>query len=1406
MPVIVTDPELELMRNKHRTQLYLSIARPATMLIMRVNGTFDDGETVVVLDNGTLFASFGFGDVVFALGCEVWIGVTSGGDELGRLRLRDLTGDETAATATFSANNVPWQDNAYVTFKLDFRVRPRFPKIIPSTETFTKEWGDLNYSDDNEDLSPVVVAGPHQSWFTDGLVPFVGSLAVDLTDSYTTAQGATIANYETIAIAEDGTGGMIIPGSVSSGSLNINSMGGIWVRYRITDSNGKEQRSWRWLSVHSRDPGSSYYPITEFSNVQISGNWGEGGWKANLNLTNPEDTQFDDGALAVLWAETEYWDEDSQQWSSDIPTLLPGTFTTDFVPYGSRVLVAGYIRRDTANQNRDNGVGGLAVEISTIEGVLRTHYMFSISLEAVSGTPDTWWKFVSYLNARLAVHHFWRWHTNLFELCDVIALTDNPIGRAYAEIENSNFYTMPDDFLRNVSIRCHVTSDKGGRVHVTPEVQLLKDTERDALDDAFEITKPDTSGIITFRHEPEDKVPFVEVSGFSFGGLFDGEGKPIVTPHCAIAPGEVPADWGESPINMERQTLENQEHAEIIAGRQYGWSNNEWPEVQINFPGDYLRVLEPAVAMWYKMDVAAADTIFDEKLVWTNKRLILRSVEVNIDVSNGNLLPSATFEPEADALPGIPRPCPTVPDDGGGEPDDIPGDTSGPVVITGSSAYYLPLADAVWDLRSNASILDLAADPWWRIKQDSTDPADGIVVACGQGYIMVSNDAMLNWTDVTPDTDPPNCAGDTPDPIVEDLTFIRRDSSYLSNGEHVFLARYLYSGKWRSWLLHTPDDFQTWNWVCLNDGGGTGWGTEYEIGAQMFRGSIVEDYVGGYPLRVLAQLDTDKFFFMFRGGDGVGCVIGVRNGDGTISFGDVYYLDTTMTISAPYLGTCAAIDANTVAMVYGSIDLWAAVANVTGTVISFSSQTLVGDASVDVAGAVFNTAFASPMLCQMLDDVFMLSAAVGVTLSGGLATTLGVYTRCITFDVTGVTGTGSWVAGDTSIAIESVDIYKIDDNTVFAALGALRGNPIVSNNHYSRGVVIQRSGLGISYGTAGNVDAAAGNRGFPGVACDGTSVMVFSRTSLTTTVVTPITADTGLLTFSLGTPAVVATDTAAEWSSFCAWRVAPNEFMVAAARSAFEMVVWRLTGTTLDETIDLGAGFNHGYDISLTPLGTDNFILVYGGRVRSYTVGGGGGEDSDVKALDIRIGRGDGAIFYITASDATNDFCYLFTANQTPELIDQFSVAAAASDDLWVESDWGDDDVLILYGNFTHPSIGISHLLISSDAGVNFSPYQTGWGGSVAGAVRVMNNNIYAIRNVDGEAKLYINNTLKSTIPFPAGVNPRGMVVSTRGTVFVAADDGQSLMVYMTRSPYTSWTNITYNHGTGNGVNAIDLL
>jgi hypothetical protein len=325
-------------------------------------------------------------------------------------------------------------------------------------------------------------------------------------------------------------------------------------------------------------------------------------------------------------------------------------------------LIIGYLRKENVQQSYAprGGHGTVSYDITTIEGLLKNQFMFSVSLASrPNGEVNKWYEILKDLSIGIAAWHIWKWHSSLFEVADVLNLRDNTDGRAYAEFEGGSLYTMPDNMARNHGIRAHVVCNQMGQLSLSQDIQLLTDSERSALTTIATIEKEDRSAEMGILHNDEDETAFVYVSGLYFGGTYapneSGEQAPNVEPYCATAPGAVPSGSGENAIHLERQVLRSQQHCNEIAGRVYGQVNNPYPEVRIKFHGDYWNLLDVSLEEFWQIDVALDDTI--RNIYWLNKNLILRETSLVYSVEKGTVQVNATFEPEADAYPGVSAPC-----------------------------------------------------------------------------------------------------------------------------------------------------------------------------------------------------------------------------------------------------------------------------------------------------------------------------------------------------------------------------------------------------------------------------------------------------------------------------------------------------------------------------------------------------------------------------------------------------------------------------------------------------------------------------------------------------------------------------------------------------------------------------
>ena len=152
--------------------------------------------------------------------------------------------------------------------------------------------------------------------------------------------------------------------------------------------------------------------------------------------------------------------------------------------------------------------------------------------------------------------------------------------------------------------------------------------------------------------------------------------------------------------------------------------------------------------------------------------------------------------------------------------------------MTGSSAYFSSPISSAWLLRNSDTIAGLVADSFWRTKQSSTASDSAIVLSGGVGFIKKSTDAFQTApTDVSPTTNPPNTAGDSPAPTVADVDFIVCESSYGVQDRHAFLVNWQNaSSVWRSWIYLTNNDFTSGTWIYLGDGTGPAQGIAMQMG------------------------------------------------------------------------------------------------------------------------------------------------------------------------------------------------------------------------------------------------------------------------------------------------------------------------------------------------------------------------------------------------------------------------------------------------------------------------------------------------------------------------------------------------------------------------------------------------
>jgi hypothetical protein len=964
----------------------------------------------------------------------------------------------------------------------------------------------------------------------------------------------------------------------------------------------------------------------------------------------------------------------------------------------------------------------------------------------------------------------------------VIGFNSNTDGIAYAEFQDGTLFGMANSFLRDRSIRASLVCDVGGRLHVVEDVQLRPDSERAALTTVQEITNADKSGEIVFVREQENRTPFVHTSGFSFGGTFDGDGKPEATAICAIAPGDNPLEDGQSPISYGRQTFTSQTHANQLAGRVLNAENNVLPEIRVNLSGNYLGTLGIHLSEFWELTVDSGDTIRD---IAETHNLILKNVVGTLSVEQGTVVLIATYEAEATGQTGIATACPEFPDLPGDdftipEIDDLAG-----ALVTAASVNYLPPQTKAWTVRTAEATEHLYADPFWTIRQDSFASIDAILLRCGVGFIKRSTDGGQNWTTITPSTDPPNSGSDSPAPTKTTVTYIQGEGSYITESEHVFIARWQNtSDEWRSWIVYTDDDGTTWTWQALSGGG-----VDLDVSAILAEPALDQPATSS-----IIQVDANHIALLLTADDTSATArIVIVN----IETGAVTDNEGTGQTGGSILHAMCRLAENRIAAVWFDSD-------------SFSVNTKVYDI---VDGVVDNS--------STMESLFSISASAPTAISIARVSDTDYIVACNRKGSTdkGVLIACSYDEVSTVTAGTDVDFYA---NPV-SYLSMIRAGTGV-HLYYSDTGLTRLAGVSLTVAST--------------VITQGSHLAVSSRMP-NQIHATNLTGDKDLIVFSNDDDSdkgygVVVTLTSGS-ITFADIGIKLKDAAIAAVYSAYisdtSAYVAFQTGSTLTYlTVEIT-----GHEITAVssetayPSGSEGYPLIFNSTIGLvlawrnddispvYEVLSSG--PGALKVLGASISKGLGDTLYLTAWGDNGELVYQVRAMADLSLVGAYSLGPCTEIELDAKTNYampfaafGDDAFFYLYGRFAPSSVGLSHIIYSADSGATLTVLEAGWGAAHCGSLIDDFGLVFACWCNGNQTKLYTGLwdsvlELKSTLLYSAATNPFSMVYNFYDdSLYAAAARGNSLMVIKANSPFTSWKDITYNHSTAAGINAIVSL
>ena len=677
----------------HTVDAKLSVIVPETVYCGKITGSPDRGAIEITVTD----VSGNIGNV--KEGQTVYVGTSCGLYDISKRRLRRVNGN----VLTLDESSLIWDNSWYLTVVKNWELWPMYPYIsgTAGNYTFYKD-RDIAYSDQNEKPYPVAIMGWHRAVMLTG-----SDITVNLigTNSYAVASGASISSY-----LWECDSGVIASANAATTTIKFASAGQYWVKLTVTDSNGKTQSTYRIVVVHDE----SNMPYTDFVVSRLSGAWSSGGWDADITVYgDATQDDFPDGALMILWADQQYGDGTEVDESYD-------------------VLFVGYLDGESVIINIDTGE--VQFSAHTIHTLLNNCNMYSVSITAVDGTPSTWNEYTDDLTTARALHHYLRWHSTLFSICDVYLPVDSTLTMPAQDFESGVIYNVIDTFAYQRSIFAHVCSDKHGVLHIERDVQTLSDSERAALTVVMAITDEDRVGdevVLELLRNPITQTYLVNVSGI------DNDKNPYI----AQAPGYIPNVYGNTVASFPGLALSDQSHANYLAGRLYAVANKVITEIRMPLAGNY-SFMDLVPQEWYTLSISAASN--KRGIVLAGANTVIRDINIQLNVVDGLLSQEIVTEVEVDAydgvkldvplydppdypdppIPEIPPWSPPLP-----QPPNLDGHI-GVFVVSDTGIYYTPdilAADTVW-VSVNTGIPSVELSGIYQLYVDVRHTDDDLVV------------------------------------------------------------------------------------------------------------------------------------------------------------------------------------------------------------------------------------------------------------------------------------------------------------------------------------------------------------------------------------------------------------------------------------------------------------------------------------------------------------------------------------------------------------------------------------------------------------------------------------------------------------------------------------------------------
>jgi hypothetical protein len=626
----LTAAELQLLRSQpHRTNLYLSIYEPQTVMTARVTGSYDFGDIEIsYYDSSGSYLNL-YPDMT------VLIGTQSGQDDVGRIRLRAATG--TYVTIAESPNLM--QNGYYLTFLDYITVEAVYPRIIQDPNDaedviFYKDY-DIPYSNQNEIYGTFPCAGPHRAAF---LNSGTATLYYTATGTYNVAGSAL--TYSWLFEGGTPTGST----SLTPGNVTYSTPGHYTTRLRVTAANGAVDDTYRYVSIYDRPEAGANVPVLKWELNELSGSRSEGGYTASFRVRENIGEVLPN-ALVVIFAET---------WYGGTKTAIGGNAQGN-----QSIVFVGYIISDSIQFNYKESY--VEFQVGSVSEIMKNAEGFSVSCES-KASPVTWFE-LQEMTVPKAMYHYLRWHSTVLKTTDFQYTGDDRLVQ-YFDADRGSLYDAVDSFMRDGLLGA-VISDRQGKLWAEINSFGLQ-APFTTIPTRFTFHKQDWIGSPTIQERRNSDLSFIELGGIAFYGVGSNAFSALLT----AAPSTVPLYHGKSDRN-DGLILTSQEALNQTAGHYLAHFNTRFPDINLSLAGNYNNLDITPIEKTYLV-IDQNDSVRGKSI--QDLPYIVDGMEWSYDPRKEQWRPDVTLLQIATGTAGQTVEIPAVPPDGGyGYPEtDLP--------------------------------------------------------------------------------------------------------------------------------------------------------------------------------------------------------------------------------------------------------------------------------------------------------------------------------------------------------------------------------------------------------------------------------------------------------------------------------------------------------------------------------------------------------------------------------------------------------------------------------------------------------------------------------------------------------------------------------------------------------------